>query len=372
MLLPRMGRDRLGYVPALDGLRGVAILLVIGRHAFFTPVGGGYGVDLFFVLSGFLITNLLLEERGATGSIRFRRFYARRARRLLPALFAMLAVYLAVETAAGRAGEAARRAMAAGFYTANVFQAFWPHVIGRSSLGPLWSLAQEEQFYLVAPLLLLLLVRRVSERTVRRVVFALIAAVVVERIALTLVDGATQRIYVGPDTHSDGLLLGTALALSLRESARKGAARYDRLLGPGSALLLALGVGNLWVAWGFQVMLVNLAAVGLVCCAVAQPRSAITRSFSCAPLVFIGRISYSLYLWNMPLLFWLGSGNSPQRAPLAVLLTFAAAWLSYRYVEQPLRQRRAGTPELGNHAPGVLALPVSVAIPVATAYSPDS
>jgi peptidoglycan/LPS O-acetylase OafA/YrhL len=345
-------RQRLGHLPALDGLRGVAILLVIGRHAFRTPIGGGYGVDLFFVLSGFLITTLLLEERDATGTIGFRRFYARRARRLVPALFAMLAVYLAVETVAGRAGDAARRIAAAGFYTANLFQAFWPHVIGRSGLGPLWSLAQEEQFYLVAPFVLLLLLRKVSERTIRRVVLALVAAVIIERTALTLIDGPTQRVYVGPDTHSDGLLLGTALALGLRETARKGAARYERLLGPAAALLLALvtmnilaewafEVEHIWAAWAFQVDFVNAAAVGLVCCAVAQPRSLITRSLSWRPLVFTGRISYSLYLWNAPLLFWFNWERYPQRAPFAVLLAFVAAYLSFRYVEQPFRRRRA-------------------------------
>jgi peptidoglycan/LPS O-acetylase OafA/YrhL len=331
---------KLGRVPALDGLRGVAILLVVGRHAFLTPIGGGYGVDLFFVLSGFLITSLLLAERDATGTIGFRHFYARRARRLVPALTAMLAVYFAIEAAAGRASDAARAIAAGGFYTANIFQAFWPHVIGRSALGPLWSLAQEEQFYLVAPFVLLLLLSRTSEQTVKRIVFALISVVVVERLVLTRIDGASQRIYAGPDTHSDGLLVGMALALALRQTITKGAIRHARFLGIGSALLLAVGVANAPLAFAFQLPFVNLAAAGLICCAVSQPASTLTRALSIRPLVFTGQISYSLYLWNAPLLWWFDWERHPDRAPLAVLLAFVAACLSYRYVEQPFRRHR--------------------------------
>ena len=157
---------RLGHVPALDGLRGLAILLVIGGHYFLMPRGGGgTGVGLFFVLSGFLITTLLLEEHAATGRIRLGAFYVRRARRLLPGLALLLASYLVGAIVEGRARVALRAIAAGGFYTANIAQAYWPHLMGREPIGPLWSLAEEEQFYLVWPaLLILLLAWKLRER----------------------------------------------------------------------------------------------------------------------------------------------------------------------------------------------------------------
>jgi peptidoglycan/LPS O-acetylase OafA/YrhL len=370
-----MERARLGYVPALDGLRGVAILLVVGRHAFRTPVGGGYGVDVFFVLSGFLIATLLLDEHAQTGRIDFRGFYTRRARRLLPGLFAMLAVYLIVETLAGRASDAARRVAAGGFYTANIVQAFWPHVIGRSAIGPLWSLAQEEQFYLLAPFALLLLLRRSSPHKIRLVLATLIFLVIVERFALTAWEGPTQRIYVGPDTHCDGLLVGTLLAVTLRTAG--GRAREWRLLGPVSVVALGLLAIRPYGFW-LQSPLIVAVAAGLICCAVVQPGTLTTRLLSLRPLVFTGKISYSLYLWNAPLQLWLhgDAGHSASEpysvagAALATLLAFVVAWVSYRYVEQPFRRRRAETRELGHRAPVVLASPASEAAPAHIAYRP--
>jgi peptidoglycan/LPS O-acetylase OafA/YrhL len=340
---------RLGHQPALDGLRGVAILLVVGRHAFRTPLGGGYGVDLFFVLSGFLITTLLLEERDVKGTVSIRSFYARRARRLLPALIVLLATYVTVESAAGHS-DALRSTAAAGFYTANIFQSWWPHVIGRTGLSPLWSLAQEEQFYLVAPVVLFFALRKVSERTVKRVVLVLIVAVIIERYALMFTGAAAQRITEGPDTHSDGLMLGMVLALSLREQAQLGSARYDKWLGP-LALLLLVPFAVLNLVFAVSAPFVNVAAMGLVCAVVVQPRSLLARLLAARPLTFMGRISYSLYLWNAALIFWLGGDAGGNRhaysyasATAAVVLALAISWLSYRFVEQPFRRIHGRTP----------------------------
>src|SRR5258707_14914511 len=177
---------RLGYVPALDGLRGVAILLVLGRHAFTTPVGGGYGVDLFFVLSGFLITALLLEERDKTGQVSLNGFYRRRARRLFPALAVMLTAFIAIEIVKDRAAEGFRTTLWGAFYTTNIAQAWFPHLIGRPPVSVLWSLAQEEQFYLLVPLALLLLLPRLSEHAMMRIVAVAFATVTVEGCVLTL------------------------------------------------------------------------------------------------------------------------------------------------------------------------------------------
>jgi len=332
--------ERLGYRPALDGLRGVAILLVLGEHAFRFPLHGGYGVILFFVLSGYLITTLILEERDRTGTVSLSRFYVRRARRLLPALFAMLATYAFVEATLGRGGDAIRRVAAAGFYTANFFQAFWPHVIGASGLGPLWSLAEEEQFYLVVPFALLVALRFVSERTVQRVALGLAAAVIVERFALAAAGVTGQRIYCGPDTSMDGFLVGLALALKLR---RPAAPRMTHRARNIAALAGTLIVFDSVLPFQIGAPVIDAASVLLICAAVGES-SLLKRALEAAPLVAVGKISYSLYLWHAPILYWFrwrSPGHGTLDATTALAVAFLAAWLSYRFVEQPFRRRRS-------------------------------
>jgi peptidoglycan/LPS O-acetylase OafA/YrhL len=362
---------RLGYVPALDGLRGVAIVLVVGRHAFLRPINGGYGVDLFFVLSGYLITTLLLEERERSSGISLRAFYLRRARRLMPALGFMLACYLAAMAAIGHAAVAARRTAAAGFYTANIMQAWWPHVIGRSPIGPLWSLAQEEQFYLVFPLLVLVLLRWRSEAAMRLLVIGAIAFVTIERLTLFHLGAAGQRLYAGPDTHSDGLLLGSLLALTLRRSTGPNATRTNCMLGPASLVLLGFLCVSSRFPWSEGVSFVDLAALGLVCAVVCQPDALITRALTSWPLVGLGKISYSLYLWNALFLFAYhgDAAGDPRYRTTAAIIDVAAAIvvssLSYRFIEQRFRRRRnsrtvelppPATPQLAVGARGQLPL----------------
>lgn len=325
-----MGRaaGRLGHVPALDGLRGIAIALVVGYHAFGFPLGGWLGVDLFFVLSGFLITTLLLEERAATGKIRLRGFYARRARRLLPALAVLLLGYLCIAAARGADGLGAVARW--GFYTGNVYEAFWPgagdHVVG---LNHLWSLAQEEQFYLVWPAALL------PARRARRPVLVLVAlatALVVYRLVLADAGASAARIYFAPDTNVDGLLFGSALA-------------YQRLRAPFAvprpALAAAVAVGVVAAALvpstarldATVLPLAELASVVLIAAAVGGtlrlPR----------PLVWLGGISYSLYLWHFVVLWALHF----RHALLAVAISVAAAYASTTWIERPFRRKAAIT-----------------------------
>ena len=343
---------RLGYVPAIDGLRGVAILLVVGRHAFLTPINGGYGVDLFFVLSGYLITTLLLEERDRSSRISLRAFYLRRTRRLMPALGFMLACYLAAMAAIGHAAVAARETAAAGFYTANIMQAWWPYVIGRSAIGPLWSLAQEEQFYLVFPVLLIAVLRWRGEAAMRLLVMGAICSCSIERLTLFHLGAGGQRLYAGPDTHSDGLMLGALLALTLRRPAGLKATRANRLLGPASLVLLGFLCLSSRFPWSEGVSFVDLAAVGLVCAAVCQPDALLTRALRWPPLVGMGKISYSLYLWNVLFLFAYhgdAAGDPHYRTTAAIIDVVAAvavSWFSYRFIEQRFRHRHeAGTVE---------------------------
>jgi peptidoglycan/LPS O-acetylase OafA/YrhL len=335
---------RLGYRPALDGLRGLAILGVLFRHAFGIPAGGGYGVDLFFVLSGFLITTLLIEEREATGLIAFRDFFRRRALRLLPALAALLPTFLllaAVKATIGHDPEllarAARAVAATAFYTANLAAAFHPTSIGGLPLSHLWSLAEEEQFYLLWPITLFALLRiRRGREVAIFVLVALISAVIVERFALLALGAPPARVYYGPDTHADGLLMGSLLGLLLRRPPRLS---LDRALAPVALLVLAGLAYKPYMNFPF----VDFAGVGLVASVVAQPNGPAARAASFRPLVEIGRISYGLYLWH-PLVIWTVGSHW-----LGLVLSFPVALLSYRLIEQPfLRRKRlrpSATPE---------------------------
>jgi peptidoglycan/LPS O-acetylase OafA/YrhL len=329
--MARVTRTRLEYVPALDGLRGVAILLVIGRHYFGTPLGGGtVGVELFFVLSGYLITSLLFQEHTDTGRISLTDFYRRRARRLLPALAVMLGAYLVGAAIQGRLAIAARAAAAGAFYTANVAQAYWPHLIGGEPIGPLWSLALEEQFYLLWPLALILLFRfGVSRRVIIVGLGSLIALICAERIWLLVEHASNQRIYASPESASDALLTGVLLAFILREPKIRDQRRV--LIGIEIFAFTAF----LGLVETFTGPLVDLSAALLITFAV-QKGSWFSRALSWRPLVWVGLISYSLYLWHMLILSWLGENHL-----VALPVAFAVAYASTRWVERPFRRRRS-------------------------------
>lgn len=313
---------RLGYVPALDGLRGIAILLVIAFHFVGQPFGGGYGVDLFFVLSGFLITTLLLEERATTGRIGLGSFYARRARRLFPALAAVLCAYLVYNAVFGR--NALATVADYGLYFGNIYFVV-SHKADNTGLGHLWSLAQEEQFYLLWPCLMLVFAR--AKRPVYWI-SALLVALVAYRFALIAHGASMTRLYRAPDTHSEGLLLGAALAFLRRQGFVAG--EWAGKL--GLALTIpTVAAGN----WRFGLPIFELGAFLLVAAAVGN--TDIARGLSVRPLVWLGTLSYSLYLWHFPVLWAFHANNRL----LALGVSFLLAWLSYRYVERPFRRRRA-------------------------------
>jgi peptidoglycan/LPS O-acetylase OafA/YrhL len=207
-------RFHLGHRPALDGLRGIAILSVLGSHV--SPsivVGGGAGVDLFFVLSGFLITCLLVAEWDRNERISLSKFYARRALRLFPALFVYL-VGCYVLAAIFQQG-APREATQKGVFYALFYVANWARV-NHVSLGlaeTTWSLSIEEQFYIFWPLLLILGLKYLSRRTLVKVVLALVAVVTLHRLGLAMRGADYARVYNGSDTRADGLLMGCALAM---------------------------------------------------------------------------------------------------------------------------------------------------------------
>lgn len=319
----------LGHVPALTGVRGVAVALVVGWHYYHFPFGGQGGVDIFFVLSGFLITTLLLEEHAKYGRIGIASFYRRRARRLLPALAAMLATFVAAGAVNGR--NLLGVALIGASYAGNALHAYgshWGQLLADSPLAPLWSLAEEEQFYLVWPALLLLLAR---SRHPGRWLSAAIVGLSIYRLVLVVGGHSPVRIYFGPDTHADPILAGCLLAFLRRGGFRVG----EGLAKVAVALVSVCAVAGWWTpAWGAWGMpLLDLGALLLI--AAAYSPTELARGLACRPLVWLGDRSYSLYLWHVPVLAVVGGAR-----PAAVLVSVAAAAGSYAWIEKPFRRRR--------------------------------
>lgn len=323
---------RLGYVPALDGLRAVAITLVVSHHAFGWPAGGWLGVDLFFVLSGFLITTLLLERRGSES---ISGFYRRRALRLLPALCALLVVALAVDrslfgTLAGL-----------GYFSNFLMAAGHPPELPES-FAHLWSLAAEEQFYIVWPFVLYGVIRLGT-----RVFFSIAAAGALAStlLAFTLFVGGASgyRLFYAPDTRAAPILVGCALALGLQIRPLSLA----RLEIPALALALALVLTMEYVKLstsGPPILLFALASAVLIVRALRNS-SGVRRLLSLGPFVFLGRISYALYLWHWPLFVWLGVAGGFELLDLPVIaLAVLLAIGSYYLVERPFLRLKPASP----------------------------
>ena len=354
-----------GYSPALDGIRAFAVASVVLFHAGVGGLAGGFlGVDSFFVLSGFLITSLLLAERLRNGRIDLGRFWVRRARRLMPALLAMLAAtvvaghFLLDSDALGLLRTDAYAALA---YVANWRMIFrgTGYVAATAAPSPLqhtWSLGIEEQFYLLWPLILAGLLAWLAARKARAVLLAFCATgiVVSQVLCSRLFDpNAISRAYYGTDTRAQALLIGAALAAILAPAAVRPAPRHE---GKSRHLVLgALGLAGaattlwLWHAatddarWMYDggLTLAALATALVVAHAVVSPRSPTARLLALPPLVALGRISYGVYLWHWPLFTYVTSdATGLSRWPLLavrLLGTLAVAAASYRLIEQPIR-----------------------------------
>jgi len=344
------------YLPALDGLRALAVLSVIAFHAELRHFGGGFlGVEVFFVVSGYLITSLLLHEQQQTGHISLPRFWLRRARRLLPALFVLLLATLALSLTLAPDSVAATRtdSAAALFYVSNWWQVLNHHSYFMDVERPplllhLWSLSVEEQFYLVWPLAVAL-IGRGAKRWVLRV--ALLGGVASALWMAWLFDPSLDptRVYVGSDTRSSGLLLGAALAALEPAFARSAPlGRCARLAREalGGFGLLALGFLTYRATshdpflYRGGLVLVDVASAALIVGLVAP--TALSRAFGAGPCAWLGRRSYGLYLWHWPIFaltrpeFDLALSGAPLLG-LRLSLTFVAAELCYRFVELPIR-----------------------------------
>jgi peptidoglycan/LPS O-acetylase OafA/YrhL len=386
------------------------VIGVILFHGGVTWLGGGFlGVELFFVLSGFLITSLLLAEWLERGTIALGAFWARRARRLLPALV-VLVIAIGVYTAAGSAS--AMPGLFGNGLAALLYYSNWHQIAAGTNYfaasGPVspfqhtWSLAIEEQFYALWPPLLLALVwvtRRSGgspTRTLRGLLVVALVGVVASAVQNALMfDGGTglDRVYYGTDTRATGLLAGAALAIlvAMRRATERGGDGQPTARGAGRprALARAAAIGpalawtrgrdravwsavaiialavvlcamryatgsSMWMfPWGLLV--IDLATVAVIASVVAAPGTIAERLLSVAPLRATGRISYGLYLWHFPLFLWLDANDTGvsgvRLLALRMAITVGASVASYVLVEQPIRRRRCPAWLIGSLAP---------------------
>ena len=364
----------LRYLPGLDGLRGISVLAVIVFHHYFLfgsergwLPGGFLGVEVFFVVSGYLITSLLLAERRETGRISLKHFWLRRARRLLPALYLLLAGVIAYsllflpDSIATLKGDV----LAALTYTSNWWQVIanrsYAVTAGRPELlKHLWSLAIEEQFYLLWPPLLIVGLRRLGRARMlsTTVLCALLSTLLLAVCSYISINFA----YYSTFTRLSGLLLGSALAFVFAPYRIRGTAGH----GARIALNIAGAAGLLYLAIAFHeytypptntghldrsvfmggFLLIDLATL-LVIAAAVHPAADVGRLLGCKPLQYVGLRSYSLYLWHYPIFcvtrprvdfdHFFHLHGWPVFV-LRMVLTFGAAEISYRFVETPIRR----------------------------------
>jgi peptidoglycan/LPS O-acetylase OafA/YrhL len=365
---------RLAYLPALDGVRAFAVIAVMMFHGGFSFFTGGFmGVDAFFVLSGFLITSLLVGEWRESLTIKLGAFWARRARRLLPALLLMLlfvAFFASVIVPKGTYGALRLDALSTLLYVSNwhfilVGNNYFNETATASPLIHTWSLAVEEQFYLLWPLIVLGVLR--LTKRLEPLFWLSCAAALGSSFWMYLLSRNTaslNRAYLGTDTRAQCLFIGCALAvgfvlltqrshsagrLAQGELWRPAGAR-GRVLCAAAGIVGAAGALTMWIVTDSASMfpysggffLVGLATAGVIVSAVGAPRSIVPRFLSLTPIRYIGQISYGLYIWHWPLFLWVDHARTGLTgAPLffvRVLVTFVVSVASFHLVERPIRR----------------------------------
>ncbi len=391
---PRQETSRIPYLPGLDGLRAVAVVSVMLYHANHSWLGGGFlGVEVFFVISGYLITLLLIGERDRTGAVDLKQFWVRRFRRLLPALFTMMAalgVYMALFQRRPQ-GQTRGDFLGGIFYVSNWYQIF----VGQgytaneafAPLRHLWSLAVEEQFYLLWPLVMVAILRRGTQRLPRVALWLVgISAFIAVITAALYVGGdvantcsstangywhvfgrcinANEALYLSTITRAGGLLLGSAFAMVWRPAAimrgplRDRPGRLDAFAGIGLLVLAVMfsrltvavegaTLGTHFDAWLFRggFLLTGLATL-LVVAAATHQRSLTGALLGNPVFAWIGTRSYGLYLYHWPIYQIIRKEAGVQltvaKFVLAMVITVPITELSYRFIETPIRQGKLG------------------------------
>lgn len=320
-------------IRGIDGLRALAAVSVYLLHAGLPfAQRGGIGVDVFFVISGFVITRSLLAEHGRSGVIDIPAFYLRRAVRLWPALAVMILTFVLIDSS--------RMPLKNEILPSLLYYSNWTRAFdlgGPVLMGHTWTLAVEEQFYLVWPFALLACLRWRSHAVT--IALALAAASAVWRAHLLLSGHPENEIFHRFDTRFDGLMVGAALAF-----VNIGTIRAIGRLFPLAAVVLAAALYNYqWPkAWLFLggYLLVACATAIVLARVIATPRSVVTQCLEWSPLVFFGRISYGFYLWHLPVLLTLPGFGLPiwQRAVVCFLITLGFAVLSWFLIETPAKR----------------------------------
>ena len=356
------------YIPALDGLRALAVIAVVIYHMNATALQSGLlGVTIFFVLSGYLITGLLIREWSTTKKINLPQFWLRRVRRLFPAIVFVLlgTIVLTGVFAPDMLTKLRNDIVAALLFFTNwwyIFQdvSYFEDMGAPSPVTHFWSLAIEEQFYLIwPPLLLLLFSKRVKKRHIQ---LGLLVAAIASAAAMAILyspQADPSRVYYGTDTRAFSLLIGAFLAFEFPPArvnghGRQGFTARDRkiALGVGSAalagilvMMVAVNGYSPFLYYGGIALLSLLA--GALIITLADGRSPLARFFALRPLVWIGKLSYSIYLWHYPLLLLMNprnfTGETPWFAYMGqALVILAVSAISYYVVETPLRKGAIG------------------------------
>lgn len=360
------------YMPGLDGLRAIAVLAVIAFHLGFGWAPGGLlGVGIFFTLSGYLITDILLNQLAQRGRIKLGSFWLGRARRLLPALFVMLAVVIFWVTVFGPAQpDQFRKAVVSALFYVNNWQQIFADVSYFARFAPegplnhLWSLSVEEQFYIFWPFLLLIGVKLVHEQPLASGVRPRLALITIVLALVSTIEMAVlyhpsldpSRIYYGTDTRAGGLFFGAALAMvwpSRRLSRKITPQARDLLDGLGVLGLLIIAI-MIWRVGEFSSFLyqggfvvLSLATV-MVLMPLAHPACRLGRILGVRPLRWVGVRSYAIYLWQTPVIvLTAANAQNPQdeglvRKVLQLAAIFAISALSWRFVEEPIRHGAIG------------------------------
>jgi len=358
------------YMPGLDGLRAIAVLAVIAFHLGFDWAPGGMlGVGVFFTLSGYLISDILLSQLNARGGIKLAPFWLARARRLLPALFLMLLIVTAWVTIFGPAqpDQFRKGVLSAIFYVNNWEQIFanvsyFARFEAEGPLDHLWSLSVEEQFYILWPFLLLLGTKLVRERPLPsgvrpRLALLTIAGAVASSILMFVLYEPSldpSRIYFGTDTRAAGLLFGAALAMvwPSRKLSRRIAPQARNTLDAMGVAGLAIIALMIWrtgelSAFNYRggFVLLSLATV-MVLMPLTHPACRLGAWLGVRPLRWVGVRSYGIYLWQTPIIVLTSPqgphGDSLTRSLLQVAAIFAVAALSWHFVEEPIRHGAIG------------------------------
>lgn len=339
------------YNPALTGLRAAAILPVIAYHCKVPLfIGGFYGVDIFFVLSGFLITSLLVAEYEAAGSIDLPRFYISRFLRLTPPLLVCLGVVFAIGL------EGPLKVLVAGFYLTDVVAPFSSHPYG--ALVHTWSLAVEEHYYFIWPVVLVAVLR--TRDPLRWVMILFAMATAWRLLTMPFVPGTMT--YFRFDARLSGLLLGSAVALA-------GNRIEISPLTPRLSIYVLIVAMVSQLVYSQQAFIVftavELAAAGLLL-ACLQPQTPVYKALSHPWLVKIGLWSYGLYLWHYPITFWVRQDCPwPVTLLLTLALGFPLAIASHHFIEMPIQQfrKRRLSPVQSAHGGARQRAPLQVPLP---------